>query len=37
MYVEGFKVVVNTRSGKSLRDFVIWEEGYRNYSLSCKE
>jgi KaiC/GvpD/RAD55 family RecA-like ATPase len=31
MRVEGWKVFTNTRSGKSLQDFVIWEQGATGY------
>jgi hypothetical protein len=29
--VAGFRASVNTRSGSSLSDFVIWEQGFRDY------
>lgn len=31
MRVEGWKVFTNTRSGKGLADFTVWEEGARKY------
>jgi KaiC/GvpD/RAD55 family RecA-like ATPase len=31
MHVEGFKVFTNTRAGKGLEDYVIWEEGATLY------
>ncbi|MDR1381782.1 MAG: AAA family ATPase [Tannerella sp.] len=31
MRVEGFRVFTNTRSGKGLADFVVWEEGAARY------
>ena len=31
MRVEGFKVMINSRSGEKMQDFVIWEKGAKEY------
>jgi hypothetical protein len=29
--VEGFKAMTNTRTGDKMKDFVVWEQGVREY------
>ena len=31
MKVEGFKVFTNSRAGKKMKDFIVWEQGAREY------